>query len=472
MNLARSSLTVFAANAGSAGVGFVGIVLFARELGPALMGSFFLFQAAGGAFRVVADAGLTTATKKRLSEAGTERTETYSTGLVAKGALLLFVGLVILAASRWINEYLGSDLAVWLVVSVATQEAAWFFLSVLHGEQRVSEAALIRMLRRVVWVVLGLWLVADGWGLQGIVAGYVGGFGVVAVVSAVRTSTKAGTPGSDQLYSLTRYAKYNAVSRVGNYTYNWLDVAVLGLFVSQADIGIYEYAWQVTLPLVFVSRALGSAIFPQLSRWQSERATARIETVVSKSLGTAQFFLIPAFAGSLILSEEIFEHLFREPALSGALVLVILMVEKIVQSGSAILRRSLDAIDAPDRAARVAVVTTCLTALLLVVLVPPLGIVGAALATTAGTAVGSGMYYRYISEYLQVDLPVRLVAWVGVSSTIMATVLHLVRSLFPVDSAASLGGYVLLGAVLYLGVSLSVPVLRREAIRPGLNALT
>jgi O-antigen/teichoic acid export membrane protein len=289
---------------------------------------------------VLADFGVTAAVKKRLSEHGGDNTATLSTAALVKTVLISLIVGGILLGSGWINGYLGATLASWLALSIVVQEASVLAINVLQGELRVAESAVIRSVRRVVWVVIGFWLVVRGWGIHGVVAGYIAGFAVVAVVGWARASTRLGRPRRDQLSSLFAYAKYNSVSRLGSYSYNWLDIAVLGLFVSQASIGIYEYAWQVTLPLVFISRALGSVMFPQLSHWNSEMSTERIESVVSRSLAAAQFFLIPAFAGCVMLSEDIFRFVFHESSTVGPLVLIILSFEKTVQSSAAIIRRA------------------------------------------------------------------------------------------------------------------------------------
>jgi O-antigen/teichoic acid export membrane protein len=198
----------------------------------------------------------------------------------------------------------------------------------------------------------------------------------------------------------------------------------------------------------------------------------RIESVVSRSLAAAQFFLIPAFAGCVMLSEDIFRFVFHESSTVGPLVLIILSFEKTVQSSAAIIRRSLNAVDAPDRAAFVALVTTIVLGSLLVVLVPPFGIVGAAVATTVGFSLGSVMYYRQISVYLTIELPVGLVVWSAVSATVMAATLHGLQAAFPIHSTGDLVIHIVSGAGIYLLISTTIPLLRREAIRPGLNAIS
>jgi O-antigen/teichoic acid export membrane protein len=471
VNLARSSLTTFLARATSAVVGFVGVVIFARELGPAVMGTFFLFQAAGGTFRVVADFGVTTATKKRLSERTGDDAATLATALAVKSVLTGLVVAGILLGADWIEAYVGADLALWLALSVVVQEASVLLLNVLQAELRVAESAVVRATRRVVWIGVGLWLVTRGWGLRGVVAGYVAGFAFVTVVAGVRVGTSVGRPSRERLDSLVAYAKFDGVSGLGSYAYNWLDVAVLGLFVSQASVGVYEFAWQATLPLVFVSRAIGSATFPLVSRWESERERDRIERVISASLRATTFVLVPAVAGSLVLAEEVFRYVFETPSTVGATVLVILTVEKLVQSGSAVLRRSLDAIDRPERSARVAVVTTVVTAVAAVALVSTVGVVGAAVATLVAFSTGTWLYYRAITEHLAVTLPLRTLAWSTVAAAVTGSAVFWLGLVAPVRGVPSLLVHIAFGVLVYLVVAAAIPELRNEALRPGVNAL-
>lgn len=83
MNLAQSSLKIFAANAASTVIGFLGLTFFARELRPHQLNVFFLFQALLEVIGIPADFGIGGAVNKRISE-GKPNDEIFSTALLLK----------------------------------------------------------------------------------------------------------------------------------------------------------------------------------------------------------------------------------------------------------------------------------------------------------------------------------------------------------------------------------------------------
>jgi O-antigen/teichoic acid export membrane protein len=459
MNLTRSSLKVFTAKATGTLIGLLGITFFARELGPQQIGVFFLFQALLGIFGIPADLGIGGAVTKRISE-GKPADEIFSTALLLKLVPLTLVVTGILLFRDLINTYLGAELAMFLVAALVLQSFAGLAIQALRGELRVGETALPSLSRQIVYVGIGAMLVVLGVGALALVYGLLAGLIVMMVWGHSRSSVSIGRPSLAHARSLFDYSKYAFISSVGGSFYNWMDVAIIGFFLTQSHVGVYEVAWRITTIVMLLSRAIAGTIFPQVSQWHAEDATKRIEELLPKAIAPSLFLVIPAFFGTVLLSRDILGLVFGKEYITGWLVLIILMGEKTIQSVHVILGRSLQAINRPDLAARAGIIAMLLNLVLNVILIWKFGIVGAAVATAVSFIANSLLHAYYLSRTISIQLPYRQIGGSILASTGMTVFIWAVQSIIAINTLPQLFVIVALGAVVYGICALSFQSLR------------
>lgn len=463
MNLVRSSIKIFAAKAVGSFIVLLGITYFARELGSHRMGIFFLFQALLGMIAIPADLGITNGVAKRISE-GESPGAVLSTAVLLKLLpISLFAGGIILLRHP-VNEYLGGKLAIYLAVALVLQELAKLMIQTLMGELRVGETAVPTLSRQVVYVGVGGLLVLMGFGVMALIYGLLAGLTIKLAWGTYLSSTTLRRPSLAHARSLFDYSKYAFISSVGAYFYSWMDVAVIGLFLTQSHVGIYEIAWQVTAVTMLFSGAIATTIFPQVSQWDAEDATERIENLLSEAIAPSLFFVVPAFFGVLLFSREILGLVFGSEFEAGWLVLIILMGEKVLQSVHIVLGRSLQGINRPDLAAKAGIVAMILNLVLNVVLVLQYGIVGAAVATAFSFVVNSFLHAYYLSRFVSIKIPYRRIGGTITASLGMTVLLWGVKSSIVVRSLPRLGIVILLGIALYGIFTLLIPASREMVL--------
>lgn len=456
MNLARSSIKVFAGRAAGSLISFLGIAFFARELGSDQLGAFFLFQALLGLIAIPADLGISSGLTKRLSE-GNSSGSLLSTVIFLKGLLLLpFMTGIVLFRAR-INNYLGADLALLLVVALFLQEYAKLTMQVLKGELRVGETAGPVFVRKLVYVSLGIVLVFTGAGVRGIIYGLFAGLVVMLVWGIRKCSTGLGSLSLRYARSLFDYSKYAFISSIGGYFYSWMDVAIIGLFLTQSDVGVYEIAWRVTAVVMLFSSSIATTIFPQVSKWDAGNASERIESLLSEAIAPALFVSIPAFLGAVMFSKEILGLVFGTEYTAGWLVLIILMGEKVVQSVHIILGRSLQGIDRPDLAAKAGMISLVLNFVLNVALVFEYGILGAAVATALSFTLNSFLHAYYLSGFISIQIPSTQIGGCVGASLGMVIILYIVKSAIEINSFLTLLVVIGLGMAVYVSFVLVIP---------------
>lgn len=464
MNLAKSSVKLAAASGGRAVITFAGIALFARLLPPSELGVFFLFEAVLGMLLIPADFGIRGALQKRISE-GTNPGQMLTAAVLLKAIPLSLVAGIILLAAPLINDYVGANIAVWLVVAIIGYESFQLSIDVLSGELRVGETASVRLAQKVIWLIVGFSLVEFGYGVHGLIYGTIVGYAVSFLWGMYRRTTTFRRPSFVEARSLFSYSRYNFISAISGYFYNWIDVIFIGLFLTTTHVSAYEAAWRVTAVAILGSTAIAKTIFPQVSRWDAEEAITRIERLIPRTIVPALILVVPAFFGALLFSREILRFVFTPEYTVAWLVLVILMWEKLFQSIHSITGRALRAIDRPDLAARAAVFAIGVNLVLNIPLIQFYGIVGAAVATAVSFIVNSILCIRYLSRFLTVKIPWTDLGWVVASSLGMTLVLLAIESAVRVDSLLRLLFIISVGALVYAGLIFASPPLRTQIRR-------
>jgi len=448
MNFARSSVKLFLANVLSSGLQFIGIIFFARELGASQIGAFFLFQALLGMLAIPADFGLRGAVEKRISEG--ESPEVFlSSAILLKLIPITVIILVILILRPLINGYLGADFSIYLALAIALQEAAQLSIFVLRGELRVGETAILNVVQQAIWVGGGAVLVGYEFGAEALIFSLLVGTAVMMIWGWSKSSISLGRPSVSHARSLVDYGRYNVVSSIGGYFYSWMDVAIIGLFLTQAHVGAYETAWRVTAVTMLFSRAIASTLFPQMSQWDAENAKQRIESAVQDTIGPSMLLVIPAFFGVLVFSHEILGLIFGPEFTIASVVLIILMGEKVLQSIHIILGRTLQGINHPGLAAQATAASVLLNLVLNIVLIQLFGLVGAAVATTVSFAVNTILHGYYLSKFVTIELPYLEISWCILSSVVMASVLWVIQRVFSIDTIPRLLLPIAFGAIVY-----------------------
>ena len=470
MSIAESGFRLLVAKVISTLVLFAGLVYFARQLSPAAMGSFFLFRVLLDGLGLVSDFGIKRAVEKRLSEQETP-SGIVTTGFLMKCVLTILVALVLLLLRGVIDGYLGAPITHLLVVSLVVSELGWFYVHVLRGELRVGESAVIEASRLIVWIGVSVPLVEMEYGIQGIVYGFIAGQAVLGVWAFIRVDISPARPSLPRARSLLSFSKYDFVSESGGYVYNWVDVGIIGLLLTQSAVGIYEYAWQITIPIALMYETTMTTLFPEMSRWHADDSTDDIQRVISQAMTIGLFVSVPAFFGALLLSESILGTLFGPAYVAGASVLVVLMAERVIGAFQSVMNITLRGIDEPRQSAFVTTITIFMNLVLNFLLIPEYGIFGAALATLATGVANVTLTYHFLQKHIEVRLPKGDGLKILAVSVLMAAVLLPLKSAVPIDGIVSLGAFVAAGMVVYLAVSSLSPVLRRDLILPGVRVV-
>lgn len=448
MSLIRATEKLFAANMSRSVLGFVAILFFARTLGAAELGVFFLFQALLGLCAIPADFGISSATKKRISE-GTDASAYLSAAAILKFSSISAVATVVLALQNPIDSYLGTSLGMYLVAGLFLQQYAQLAVDTLHGELRVGDTASIEVIEKITWIGVGVVLVLQGYGALALVYALLAGNAVKLLLAWWRKDTPVGTPQVTHVRSVFDYSKYSVISSIGGYAYSWVDILVIGFFLTSSHVGAYEVAWRVTGFVLLFGQSIGMTVFPQISEWSVTNAEKKISSLIPKATVASLLITVPAFFGTVVFSADILGLAFGTEYVIASTALVILMFDKISQSVHKIWGYSLQAVDRPDQAAVATVIALVANLCLNIVLIPQSGLAGAAAATALSFGINTGLHAYYLRQIVPFSMEYEKIGWCLVASIGMFSVMYWLQTVVIVHSLVILFGLVSAGVLIY-----------------------
>lgn len=448
VNIARSGFKVFLAEVLVVILSFLSLTYFARELGSANIGVFFLFQGLLFFISKPADLGTRFAAEKRISEG--EHAESFlTTAFLIKAGLLLLTLIGLYTFREHVNAYLGQDLIALLAVALVLQEMGGLMKNVVSGELRVGKTAYLDFTYHFIKYGGGVLLVYAGFGVISLVVSLVVGLLVQALLAFRERNTGFGAPGLEQLYALVEYAKFTIIPSIGTQVYQWLDILIIGLLLNHASVGAYEIAWRVAAPVILLSTAISTTVFPQISAWESEGANEAIERLFSRILTPSLILVFPSLFGTAVLSQEILSLIFGSEYRTAWLTLVVIMAGKIPDSLRSLTGRSLYGLDEPKFVMFSSIVEIAANVVLNVVLILQYGILGAALGTSLSVAIGTAVRTHFLSQFMEIKVPYNELGWCLAASAAMGAILYGAKTMVNIDSVVQLMVFVLTGALVY-----------------------
>ncbi len=427
--MAQQGSVTFAGELIKKGFGFLVVAVITRLVSPGVYGLFVLATAVLHLTQVFASAGL----HRAIDYFVPQYLDRGEPGKARGVTIQVFALLLATSTATGIAVYLSADALAGLfdepglaaalrLLAVALPMLAVFngLMASYGGIKRLKYRVYVRDLTRpTVRLVATLGLLLAGFGLLGVVGGYVIGLvvgislGVVLLLrqDALRGGTVSFTPTGDVL----RYGVPLALAGVIYVVMGQVDYFVVGYFLASDDVGIYRIGYMLAANLLVFFSSLAPVFKPLIAEARHDRAavSGRYRTATRWALGLS----LP-FAAILVLGAETYLALVFTPQYTAASGVVVALVAGYLVSVTA---------GGPDGAllqglghSRLVFVNTGLLLVANVVfsvaLVPRYGILGAGVGTAlaltlSGVAALAEVYYFRGIHPFTVDLGRVVLAW-------------------------------------------------------------
>lgn len=457
MRLGQTVVIVYVSKLFASVIGFVATVYFARVLGAEVLGYYFLILALVLWLGIVGKMGVAGAIAKRISEE--EEPFVY---LTAGGITIASIGgvlaLLILAAGPYINDYVGTDAALYVAALVLARLFYEFVSSALKGQHLVHISGILSPVKIGGRSLIQVGLVVAGFGLFGMVVGYAIGSLLVGLLGLFFLTIRIRQPTLRHFRSLFDFAKFAWLGSVRVRAYNQSDVLVLGLFVPSAVVGIYSVAWSVATFLGLFGASVSQSMFPEISKVSTEHDSEAVRDLVSNAIGYAGLVIIPGVVGGALLGDRLL-RIYGSTFADGATVLWILVAAVLLFGYLEQCLNALNAIDRPDLAFRVNAVFIPTNVVLNVLLIWRFEMLGAAVATFLSTLLGLAIAYIILSSLVTFPFPTTPLTRQTIAALIMGVAVYLARAALEPgvsENFALVLGLTTFGAAVYFGVLFAI----------------
>jgi O-antigen/teichoic acid export membrane protein len=447
-SIQRQSVISLSTTIALTAIGFLSTIYFAHTLGPAPLGAYFLFLAYFGILNLVGDGGFGGAAVKRISE-GKEPNEYLSAFVFIRIVLLALSVSLLLFAEPYFKDLTSSGIFFWLLLALIVSVFSGITGTGVYGTGKVGVSqisgfvdALIRTLFQIIAVFLGF-------GVAGLTGGFVGGLIAGGLMNFRYLDLKLVRFGLSHLKNLSGFSFWIFLTASGSLVFCYADTILIGFFMSNADVGIYRTAFQLTSVATFATLAFHTVLYPKISNWGAQGQITEIESSLERAWTYSLFLAIPTCIGGWILGEKLLYFLYGASFVAGAPALFFLLLVQVVNVFMFLGTMSLTALNRPKDAFWITVIAAIANILLDLALIPVIGITGAAIATLIAMTLNAVGALILLSRVISVKIEYEPVKNIVYASGIMAIFLLVIHFLLPLTHVIVVVAVVILGAAIY-----------------------
>jgi O-antigen/teichoic acid export membrane protein len=459
----RQSLISFGNIIGLTVLGYIATMYFAHVLGAAILGSYYLLLAYYSIFSLIGDGGFGGAATKRISE-GKDADAFFSAFVFLRSILLIVSVCLLLVIAPFLVDFMASGLLPWLLLLLVAGTLSGFVFIGVYGSGKVGVAQTSDFLNTAVKIIFQILATFLGYGITGLAGGVIVGMAAAFFINFRYLHLKLTKFTKEHLQSLFSFSFWIFLTSTGFTVFATADTILIGYFLTNADVGVYRIAYQLSTAALFSSLALNTVLFPTMSRWCSDGNLKSVSDALSRAFSFSLLLAVPVIIGGILLSRPLLYYLYGSDFSTGASTLVLLLLLQIPIIFANLQTTTLNALDRPKKSFISTSSAAGLNIVLNVAFIPFIGISGAALATVISVSLNALLSRRYLSQIIPVRIEKRPVISIILSGLAMGVVVFLLSYVTGISSVLLLVAAVLVGAIAYFLLLFKLdPGIRSEA---------
>jgi len=450
-------------------IGFLSTIYFAHTIGPAPLGAYFLFLAYFGIFNLIGDGGFGSAAIKHISE-GKEPNEYLSAFIFIRIVLLALSVSLLLFAEPYFKDLTSSGVFFWLLLALIVSVFSSITSVGVYGAGKVGVSQISGLFDALIRTLFQITAVFLGYGVAGLAGGFVAGLIAGGIMNFRYLDLKLVRFSKSHLKDLSGFSFWIFLTTSGSLVFSYADTILIGFFMSNADVGIYRTAFQLTSIATFATLAFNLVLYPKISNWGAKGQITEIENSLARAWTYSLFLAIPTCVGGWILGEKLLYYLYGSPFVGGIPALYFLLLVQIANVFMYLGTMSLNALNRPKDAFWVTVIAAIANILLDILLIPIMGITGAAVATLIAMTFNAVGALVLLSRIISVKFEYTQIKNFLYASGFMGIFLLFTRFFLPLSNVFAVIVVVVIGAGIYLLGSLKLDSKIHDELRDlGVN---
>jgi len=428
-------------------IGFLSTMYFARAVGAGVLGAYFLFMAYLSIIGLMTDGGFGGAAVKRISEG--EEPDAYFSAYVVLCSV--FVTVIIMALLTFRSYFVDLDNAgtfTWLLVALVASLLQGAVSNGIAGCSKMGIYATADFINNVSRILIQVVAVFLGYGVAGLVGGFVAGMFVRAIVQLRFFDLHIVYFGWSHLKSLSSFSFWSFLISGGSLVFMNSDAVMIGYFLNNMDVGVYRVIFQFTALAAFITTAFRGTLWPKVSRWNQTGEIALIEESLSRAFTYSLILAVPLFVGGALLGDKLLYFFYGEDFVSYTTLMLLFSVQ-IVNISQYFFSTYLTAMNQLKELFKITVVAVVANIVLNAMLIPAIGISGAAVATLATMSLHAVLARRILARKITIRVERSSLLNICKASVAMGVVVGAYRLFVPLSSIWLALIPVLVGGLIY-----------------------
>lgn len=287
-------------------------IVLARLLTPQDYGLVAMVTSVVGILRILADAGLSTATVQRSSVSHQLISTVFwiNVSLGAVTALLVTAGAPLLA--RFYKEPRLLAIACWLASTFVIDAAGAQHQALLRRDMRFTALAVVDLCSLLAGLATGLLMAFHGFGFWSLVGMQVVSTLISTLASWLVQPWRPGLPRRNTgVRSMARFGAFLTGSNVLNYLFRNADNVLIGWRWGALPLGLYQKAYGLLmLPINQINAPISNVAVSALSRVQSDPPSQRRYFIRGYTIAVS--ITLPLILGATVFAPEVIQFLLGD----------------------------------------------------------------------------------------------------------------------------------------------------------------
>jgi O-antigen/teichoic acid export membrane protein len=387
-------------------------IAIARFVGPDAYGQLSLALMVTGLASTIGIMSFNSGLEKFIPEYRTKNNKKKIKGIVISSlhitvplsllmSLVVFLGAELIAVKIFESPELTSLLKIMSGVPFFGTMAGIFLNTTVGFNKIIYRSVTNKIIKNVVQLVVTLTLLLVGFEVAGAAWGYLAGSIVAALLGFYFMEKKVGpiiTSNKEVEYQHKEILLYSSpllLSGMITTTLSWADTALIGYFMADFDVGLYNAALPTAMLILLPHKAIGSLAVSSFSELKE-----RDEKSMEDSLQTATYWVfslvLPTFLIMILFSEQVLALLFGSQYTQASVALSILTVGYLLDASVGKVGSFLQSKGYTNYIMYNNVAALILNIILNIILIPIYGIIGAAIATASTTILKDSLMFMEV----------------------------------------------------------------------------
>lgn len=378
------------------------IIYAARVLGAADYGIFSYALGLAGFFTIFADIGINSILTREASQKPAERSQYFATALWIKFGLLVLTTLLIVLVAPYFSKIEAARILIPFVALLTIFDGIREFAnSFLRALEKMEVEAFVNTVTNIAITAAGFAILAVSATAYSLTLVYAlaGGVGSLFAISLLWREFR----GSISNFRwellrplLTAAIPFALMGILGAFMLN-TDMIMLGWWRTPAELGFYSSAQKIVQVLYTLPGILAAALFPVISRLVGQARHEEVRVLMGHATAAAFLAAIPLTVGGAVLATPIMSFLYGAEYIPGALAFQFIVATTLLAFPGTLVGNLILAYNQQKKVAWGVALGSIGNIAFNALLIPPLGIMGAAIATVVAQTLSNG-YMWYVIQ--------------------------------------------------------------------------